>query len=361
MKRTLRALVFRYMLAVIIVTAVIRLGVWLAYQAYEIKQGHVVFHEQIGEMLLLLLVEVLALAILGFMLWRLSRMLLSPLRSVANAASLIAQGKLGKRIRTRHLPPGELLEIAEALNNSFDRYQDAIDRISRFSSAASHQLRTPLTAMRATAELSLAQARTKEEHEQALVSILEEVQHLTRMTEQLLLLSRMEVEHLREDFKATDLNPVVRRVVDVYQPVVESKEIQLQVNLANSCPVHGDETLLLEAVMNLLDNAAKWSPQGGRLTVTTTCRDGTSALAVSDSGPGIDPAFRYHLFERFARHPAAPYKGSGLGLSIVSEVVRLHGGRIEFDSNEHGGATFRLSFPAADAPDTPRTSPSSLT
>ena len=108
MKRSLRTLVFRYMLAVIAVTAVFRLGLWLTYQAYEVYMGHVVFHEQINEMLLLLLVEVLALGILVFMLWRLSRILLSPLRSVANAAKLIADGQLEKRIRTRHLPLPEL-------------------------------------------------------------------------------------------------------------------------------------------------------------------------------------------------------------------------------------------------------------
>jgi len=348
MKRSLRALVFRYMLAVIVVTAGIRLAVWLAYQKYEASQGHIVFHEQINEMLLLLLVEVLALAILGFMLWRLSRLLLSPLRSVANAAKLIARGQLEKRIRTRHLPEGELREIADALNASFDRYQDAIDRISRFSSAASHQLRTPLTAMRTTAELALAQAKSTGDYEQALVGILEEVLHLTRMTEQLLLLSRMEIEHLRENFRPTDLNAVVRRVVDLYQPLLDSRCVQLQMDLANSCSVHGDETLLMEAVTNLFDNAAKLSKDGGKVTVTTTCRNGTSTFAISDSGPGIASGFREHLFERFSRHPATPYRGTGLGLSIVSEVVRVHDGRVEVDSSEHGGATFRLSFPASD-------------
>ncbi len=347
MKRSLRALVFRYMLAVIAVTGVIRLTLWLTYQAYEARQGHVVFHEQINEMLILLLVELLALSILGFMLWRLSRLLLSPLRSVANAAKLIAQGRLEKRIRTRHLPEGELREIADALNASFDRYQDAIDRISRFSSAASHQLRTPLTAIRSTAELTLSQAKSTAEHEQALVSILEEVNHLTRMTEQLLLLSRMEVEHLRENFRATDLNAILRRVVEVYQPLLESKAITLQLDLADTCPVHGDETLLAEAVMNLFDNAAKWSKAGGRLTLTTTCRDGSATFAIADTGPGIGADFREHLFERFHRHPATPYKGTGLGLSIVREVVRLHDARIEVAATDLTGATFRLFFPAA--------------
>ena len=344
-KGSLRALIFRYMLAVIAVTAVIRLALWIAYQAYEAKLGHVVFHEQIIEILLLLLIEVLALAILIFMLWRLSRMLLSPLRSVANAAQLISQGKLDKRIRTSHLPEGELHDIAGALNASFNRYQDAIDRISRFSSAASHQLRTPLTAIRTTAELSLEPNKTKADHEQALVSILEETEHLTRMTEQLLLLSRMEIEHLRENFQSTDLNDTLRRVLDVYQPVLDSKDILIKVELADTCPVFGDETLLMEAVMNVFDNAAKWSGQGGNITATTSSATGHSVLSIADSGPGIDNDSRKHLFDRFNHHPATPYKGSGLGLSIVHEVVRLHDGQIEVEKSEHSGATFRLLFP----------------
>ena len=346
MRSSLRALLFRYMLAVILVTAIVRIGLWVAYQKYEASQGHVVLHEQINEMLILLLVEVLALTILGFMLWQLSRLLLSPLRSVANAATLIAQGRLEKRIRTDHLPDGELLEIAEALNASFDRYQGVIDRISRFSSAASHQLRTPLTAIRTTAELLLAGSGTRADYEQALVSILEEVNRLSTMTEQLLLLSRMDVEHVREKFERCDLNSIVRSVVEVYQPVFEDKEIRLETKLVEPCcPVFGDRMLLTEAVMNLVDNATKWTTQGGRVLVITTRSEPDSVFEVSDSGPGIDGEFRVHLFERFNRHPTTPYKGSGLGLSIVSEVVRLHKGKVDVKESVYGGATFCISFP----------------
>jgi len=343
---SLRALLFRSMLAVIVITGAIRLIAWLVYQAYEVRVGHIVLHEQIAEFLLLVLVEVLALTILGFMLWRLSRAFLSPLRSVANAASLISQGQLDKRIRTRHLPKGELLEIADALNASFDMYQDAIDRISRFSSAASHQLRTPLTAIRAAAEHSLSRATSKTELEQALLSVLEETRHLSRMTEQLLLLSRMEVEHLRRNFRSTDLNAIVKRVVDVYQPLLESKHLRLTLALADTCFTHGDETLLMEAVMNLVDNAVKLSRDTGSIAITTTAADHASVFAITDSGPGIDSSFREHLFDRFSRDPATTYKGSGLGLSIVSEVVKLHDGRIEVEAAEPEGTTFRLSLPA---------------
>jgi signal transduction histidine kinase len=349
MKATLRAVIFRYMLAVIVVTMLVRLAVWFAYEAYEARAGHVVLHEQVTEVLLMLLVDVVAVCILAFMLWRMSRMLMSPLRSVANAATLIAAGKLDKRIRTNHLPKGELLEIAEALNASFDRYQDALDRISRFSSAAAHQLRTPITAIRTTAELSLAQDPATGDREQALVSILEETSHLGRMTEQLLLLARMEVEHLKSGFKKVDLSAVVRRVAEMYLPVLETKNISPRMDLAASCPVHGDETLLAEAITNLFDNAVKLSKQDGNFTVATYLRDGASTFAITDSGPGIDEHFRERLFERFTRHPATPYKGSGLGLSIVREVTRLHDGHIDVENGPGVGSTFRLHFPTPAA------------
>jgi two-component system heavy metal sensor histidine kinase CusS len=282
------------------------------------------------------------------MLWRLSRMLLSPLRSVANAARLIAQGRLDKRIRTAHLPEGELLDIAEVLNASFDRYQEAIDRISSFSSAASHQLRTPLTAIRTTAELALAQPQQQRDCQQALAGILDETAHLSRMTEQLLLLSRMEAEHLREAFRAVDLNDAIRRVVELYQPIIESSGLRVDLRLAKACPVLGDMDLLLEAVTNLFDNAVKWTPAGGAISVSTSCENNESRFSIADEGPGIDASFRKNLFDRFTRHPAAAYKGTGLGLSIVGEVVRLHDGRIELAPPGGRGAEFRVTFPSAN-------------
>jgi signal transduction histidine kinase len=337
--------VFRYMLAVLAVTAVIRLGAWIVYQVYEVAQGHLVLHEQINETLILLLVEVIALAILGFMLWALSRRLLSPIRSVANAGRLISSGNLDKRIRLSHLPDGELRDIAEALNASFDRYQDAIERVARFSSAAAHQLRTPLTAIRTTAELALEQGVDGANCRQAVESILEEIKHLDRMTEQLLMLSRMEVEHLRGDFVETDLTAVARRVSELFQPLVESGSIDLQLELAEDCTVRGDGALLTEAVMNLVDNAVKWAGEHGAIVLSTGRTQDTVTLRVSDSGPGIDPAFRDRLFDRFSRDPATPYQGSGLGLSVVSEVARLHGGRIEVAAGRQGGAEFTLTLP----------------
>jgi signal transduction histidine kinase len=334
------------MLAVIGVTAVIRIGLWLAYQAYEVRQGHVVFHEQISEVLILLLVEVMALAVLGVMLWNFSRLLLSPLRSVSNAAQLISQGALRKRIRTSHLPEGELLDVASALNTSFDRYQEALDRIARFSGAASHQLRTPLATIRSTVELALTRPDVPAEQEEALLSILEETEHLNRVTEQLLLLSRMEVEHLRDQFVALDLNDIVRKVVDVYEPVTEERRVTVRTTWAASCSAHGDETLLFEAVMNLVDNAVKWCGEDGEMLITTGQAEGRSTVEVADSGPGIDPEAREHLFDRFSRDPRAFYKGSGLGLSIVAEVVKLHDGTVTCGTRPGGGAVFTVTLPS---------------
>lgn len=347
MKHSLRAIVFRWMIAVILVTAVIRVGLWLAYQAYEAQRGHIVFHEQISELLLLLLVEVLGLLVLGLMLWGLSRVLLSPIRSVANTAHLISRGRLDKRIRTAHLPEGELLDIAETLNASFDRYQEAIERISRFSTSAAHQLRTPLTAIRTTAELALSKAEPASDQQDALVSILEDVERLSRMTEQLLFLSRLDAEHLRDEFAEVDLSDIARKVHEAYRPVAESEGIGLHLDVAEDCRAYGGETLLLEAVMNLVDNAVKWAGRDGTVSIQTT-RDGrTVGLRVTDSGPGLDEAFKLHAFEPFSRHPSATYEGNGLGLSIASDVVRLHDGHLTVETGPSGGASFLLVLPAA--------------
>lgn len=345
MNGSLRARLFQSMLLVIVATAVIRIGLWLGYQYYEVRKGHIVLHEQVSEFLILLSVEVIALGLLGFLLWSMARHLLSPMRSIANAARLISLGKLDKRIRTEHLPEGELLDIANALNRSFDQYQESIDRISRFSSAASHQLRTPLTAIRTTAEMHLGSDISAPEAQEALHSILEETQRLVRLTEQLLVLSRMEVENVREDFACVDLSRIVHHVVALFEPLLETQSIQVQTDLATDSFVNGSEALLMEAVINLFDNATKASPENGTIEIRTAGSNGTVRLEIADSGPGIDAEYREQLFERFSRHSATTYHGSGLGLSIVSEIIRLHGGEITVGSSPAGGASFTVVLP----------------
>ena len=130
----------------------------------------------------------------------------------------------------------------------------------------------------------------------------------------------------------------------------EDRGLALATDLDGAGWVHGDEGLLMEAVINLVDNAVKWSPPGGRIFLTASPEAGGPRLCVRDEGPGLDPAMVDQLFERFRGHPAAPYKGSGLGLSIVYEVMRLHHGRVYAESGSGPGAVLNLCFPAPCGP-----------
>lgn len=360
MKESLRSVMWKYMLTVVAVTAMIRLGVWVGYEAYLMSSQKDVLHQEVtelrqleefNELLLLILIEGCALLVLVFMLWKFSKRILSPIRSIANAAHMISGGKLDKRIRTEHLPSGELLDIANLLNQAFDRYQQAMERIAQFTSAASHQLRTPLTAMQTTAELCLQKNRTREEYVETISSMLEEMQRLSHMSEQLLALSRIESEQNHNEFEPVDLGRAIRQALEYYEPVIESRGIRISEDLPGGIKVWARPPLLTEIITNLLDNAIKVCGEGDVISLSAkTLTKGEVSFRISDSGPGVPELYKDQIFERFARCPATPYQGSGLGLSIVSEIVRLHHGRITLEKSDSGGAAFCVTLKDANAP-----------
>jgi signal transduction histidine kinase len=219
----------------------------------------------------------------------------------------------------------------------------------RFAADASHELRTPLTVLKGGIEVALLAPRPAEEYRQALQSSLEEVERLVRLAEDLLLLSRTSTG-AGVPRKPVELEPIVLEALDVGARF--ARETALSVQLKESVPavVIGDATDLGRALRNLVENAVKYTPAGGRVELALTRADGWASIVVQDTGPGIDPADAERVFQPFVRLDAARARstgGTGLGLSIARSIVMAHGGTLTLESTPGAGSRFTIRLPLA--------------
>jgi two-component system phosphate regulon sensor histidine kinase PhoR len=221
---------------------------------------------------------------------------------------------------------------------------------SDFVSNVSHELRTPLSLIRMYAEtLHMGRIRDPERVQGYYATMLQETERLTRLINNILNFSRMEAGKKQYQMRETDLSVLVEKVLEMYAPHLES----LGFTIASACPevppILGDEESLAESLINILDNAAKYSDADKRIRVATGVRDGTVFVEVEDHGIGIAPEQREKIFEKFYRISGSLVhntKGSGLGLALVKYIVEAHGGAIRVRSAPGEGSTFTLSFPA---------------
>ncbi|NKB23768.1 MAG: HAMP domain-containing protein [Kiritimatiellae bacterium] len=264
--------------------------------------------------------------------------MLRPFQKLAKTAHRISRGQLKERIQVEH-HDDEIGMLAQCLNTAFDQYQKLADRMKQFGSDASHQLRTPLSGLRTTGEICLQKERSPEEHEETIAHMLEETQRLTHIVEQLLILSRLDETARTLDFKEISLNKVIDNIVEQYKLLCEDKKITLHTERSFSVTLKGDELLLNQVFANLLDNAIRFTPEHGTISISTHNKNpGHVVCSISDTGPGIPPAFRDKIFERFSQLPQSHNEGAGLGLAIVADIIKLHGGTIRVLENPHGGA-----------------------
>ena len=241
--------------------------------------------------------------------------------------------------------PQEAQPLVAALNQLFGRVDESSRNQQRFLANAAHQLRTPLAGLQAHTELALAQDVPEAQRAE-----LEQIQRATirtaRLATQLLALARAEPGGYRgEEFTAVNLRTVVEDAADEWVHRALAKEIDLGFELTDA-PAQGDALLLREALGNLIHNAIEYTPPGGRVTVRTGLRNLRPFLEVEDDGPGIPAAERARVLERFYRVNGTAGTGSGLGLSIVSEIAAAHGAQIEINAGEGGrGCKVGLTFP----------------
>ena len=258
--------------------------------------------------------------------------------------------RIDPRDLSRRLDPGrvndEVARLTRAINALLERVERATDTERRFAADAAHELRTPLAVLRTGLEVALARDRSPTEYAETLASALAEVVALCTMADQLLTFARLDQEAAlaREH---VDLGALVREVVEVVEPLVQAKPLALAVETAGTLTVVANPIHLKRLVINLIDNAIKFTPAHGRVEIGVAARDGLAILRVADSGPGIPSADLPFIFDRFFRGKARAEAGNGLGLSLSREIARLHHGAITAANRDRGGCEFVVTLPLA--------------
>lgn len=302
-----------------------------------------------------LVLDFLSLSLIGIVVsfvggyWIVGRSL-EPVVRIIEKAKEIEATSLDQRIPHLGLD-GETGMLAVTLNRMFARLETSFEAMKRFTADASHELRSPLATVRNTIDVTLEQPRTPEEYQGAMQSMGEEVDRIRSIVEDLLFLARADANKVVMKLAPVRLDSIVEAQVEAHQFAAQERDITL--TLQNLLPdeILGDERWLHQVVSNLLDNALKYTPSGGAVSVAMHQPDGLLQLQVHDSGPGIPEGDLKHIFERFFRSDAsrsrANVPGVGLGLAIVAWVVREHGGTISAANRPGGGTTFTAEFPTA--------------
>jgi heavy metal sensor kinase len=300
----------------------------------------------LAAILLLGLPFALGIALLGG--YFLAGRVLAPIQAITAKAREITAERLSERLPVPN-PADEIGRLATVVNDLLMRLDDSFQRLRRFTADASHELRTPLTAIRSVGEVALQEPLDPAAYRDAIGSILEETARLSQLLDSLLTLTRADADRVVLAQERISLAGLVREVVDIVRVLAEEKDQALQSTLDDAVTVEVDPRALRQALLNLLDNAIKYTPMGGEVRIAVCARaDGAAIVEVADNGPGIAPAHHARIFERFYRvDPSrSVQRGVGLGLSIAQWAVEANGGRIELESAIECGSTFRIVLPA---------------
>ena len=291
----------------------------------------------------------LALGLAGFGGYFLARRALSPVERMARRAREINAERLGARIDVEN-PHDELGVLAQAFNETLSGLERSFEQLRRFTSDASHELRTPLTAIRSVGEVGLQQDGTRDHYREVIGSMLEEVGRLGRLVESLLTISRADSGQIRLQQSTIALFPLVQEASFLLDVLAEEKGQTLSLDGDDTIHLKADGVILRQVVINLLDNAIKYSPRGGHIAVRIMRSDPvTACVEIEDCGPGIPPEHRDRVFDRFYRVDEGRSReagGAGLGLAIAKWGAEAHGGHLELESASTG-CTFRLILPVS--------------
>lgn len=328
------------------------------YQTLTGRQGLIRVMEPMGDveeplhalrvaLLFLIPVAILVAALGGY--WMAGRAL-SPVDRITKQAQAIEAQSLASRLPH----PGkadELGRLVDTLNQMFGRLERAFEGMQRFTSDASHELRSPLAIMRSTIDVALDQPRTQEEYRTSLESLGEEVDHLRKISSDLLLLARADAGRMALERGPVRLDRLVSELVEVYLPMAQERSLALVGEIPpDPVSVLGDERWLRQALANLVDNGLKFTPSGGRVELALALEADSALISVVDSGPGIPAEQLPRIFERFFQGDPArtrgTHQGSGLGLSIAAWIVEAHGGIISAENrSDASGSCFVIRLP----------------
>lgn len=279
-------------------------------------------------------------ALMGF--W-LAQRVLRPIQFISEKAKLISAEKLNERLPVEN-PGDELGKLAMTFNQTFERLEHSFNQMRRFTSDASHELRTPLSAIRTMGEVALRQ--NEESHAETISGILEETARLQALCESLLFLSKADAGAIPFQFQSISLSRITHETVDFLQVLAEEKNQMITAEVPN-LSLKADPHFLKQAILNLVDNAIKYTPNGGRIQITAQKTDSEILLKIKDNGPGIALEHQARIFDRFYRVNSGRARidgGAGLGLAITQWIVTSHRGRIEIVSSLGEGTEFILHF-----------------
>ena len=272
---------------------------------------------------------------------------LEPISRMAQRAQTITADRLHERLPVGD-PADEIGKLAVVFNGTFERLEEAFDRLKRFTADASHELRAPLTALRSVGEVGLRDPRTADEYRDIIGSMLEETSRLTRLVDDLLALSRLDSGRTRLTPEPTDLRALATDVAAHLGVLAEEKGVELRVRGPEATMVLADRHTLRQAVINVLDNAIKYSPPGRPVDIVVHADSGHGVLSVTDEGPGIAKEHHRRIFDRFYRVDKArnrDIEGTGLGLAIAQGAVAASHGEIHVESAEGRGSRFVIRIP----------------
>jgi heavy metal sensor kinase len=286
----------------------------------------------------------------------------APLQKLIATSRALHPSRLNERLPLRHTGD-ELDQLSLEINQFLDQIAEHLQRNREFVANAAHELRSPLSAMITSIDVALGRDRSLAQYQDLLTTIHDECRQLGTLVNQLLLLAESDAGLLGQQKSPVRFDEVVRSSADMFAGVAEEQHLELRGDIEPGVTVVGDTTRLRQVVNNLIDNAVKFTPAGGRVEVTLRSDVGgeRALLTVRDSGVGIPPPDLPHVFDRFyqverSRHHDSVVHGTGLGLSICRAVVLAYGGTIQVESALGVGTLFTVSFPSAASPPRPAAS-----
>jgi heavy metal sensor kinase len=279
----------------------------------------------------------------------LMRRALAPVGAITRTAEQITHRSLSERLP--EASTGDELEaLSIALNRMIARIEHSFRHVNRFTADASHELRTPLTVLRGELETLARRSDIPGDARETIESALEETERLAKIVESLLAIARLDAGEALMTRERVDLAELAANTVDQMRLLADDKRIALNCVAQSPAHVEGDPSRLKQIIVNLVDNAIKYTAEGGAVEIRVASRDGSALIEVEDSGIGIPPEALGHVFERFYRVDKARSRqmgGTGLGLSIVKSICKAHGGLISAESSDGRGSRFTVELPLA--------------
>jgi len=315
---------------------ILRVGASL--QPVESMLDRLVFVLQIG--------SPLAVLVSMFGGWFLAGRALRPVDTITDTAQRIAAGDLTQRIQTTS--SDEIGRLASTFNDMIARLEASIRQIRQFSADASHELRTPLTITKGETELALRKDRTPEVYRDVLESNLEEIDRMSRIVDELLFLSRADLGEIKMAKERVQLDHLVQEIQHQALVLGKDREVETVVNHLEPAEVEGDEWRLRELLLNIVDNAVKYSLEKGLVEINLERSNHMAKLSVKDYGIGMSPEEQHMIFDRFFRSDTArahAQKGTGLGLAICKWIAESHHGKIQVESTKGQGSQFTIFLP----------------